>query len=66
MTQKGGESGMRLQDKVAVVTGAASGFGAGIARRFAAEGAKVVLAALNDSAGEGVAAEIAEIGRAHV
>ena len=50
---------MRLRDKVAVVTGAASGFGAGIARRFAAEGAKVVLADLNDSAGEGVAAEIA-------
>ncbi len=50
---------MRLRDKVAVVTGAASGFGAGIARRFAAEGAKVVLADLNDAAGEGVVAEIA-------
>jgi 3-oxoacyl-[acyl-carrier protein] reductase len=50
---------MRLQDKVAIVTGAASGFGAGIARRFAAEGAKVVLADLNDSAGEAVRAEIA-------
>jgi len=49
---------MRLQDKVALVTGAASGFGAGIARRFAAEGAKVVLADLNDDAGEAVAAEI--------
>ena len=34
---------MRLKDKVAVVTGAASGFGAGIAARFAAEGAKVAL-----------------------
>jgi 3-oxoacyl-[acyl-carrier protein] reductase len=34
---------MRLQDKVAIVTGAASGFGAGIAARFAAEGAKVAL-----------------------
>jgi 3-oxoacyl-[acyl-carrier protein] reductase len=50
---------MRLRDKVAVVTGAASGFGAGIARRFAAEGAKVVLADLSDAAGEQVAAEIA-------
>ncbi len=50
---------MRLQDKVAIVTGAASGFGAGIARRFAAEGAKVLLADLNDSAGETVTAEIA-------
>ncbi len=55
---------MRLQDKVAVVTGAASGFGAGIARRFAAEGAKVVLADLNDSAGEAIAAEIADAGGA--
>ncbi len=50
---------MQLQDKVAVVTGAASGFGEGIARRFAAEGAKVVLADLNDQAGGKVAAEIA-------
>ncbi len=50
---------MQLQGKVAVVTGAASGFGEGIARRFAAEGAKVVLADLNDQAGGKVAAEIA-------
>ncbi len=55
---------MRLQDKVAVVTGAASGFGEGIARRFAAEGAKVVLADLNDPAGEAVAAEISASGAA--
>ena len=38
---------MRLKDKVAIVTGAASGFGAGIAARFAAEGAKVALLDLN-------------------
>ncbi len=55
---------MRLQDKVAIVTGAASGFGEGIARRFAAEGAKVVLADLNDPAGEAVAAEISASGAA--
>ena len=45
---------MRLKDKVAVVTGAGSGFGAGIAARFAAEGARVVLADLDDNAGHGV------------
>ena len=39
---------MRLQNKVAIVTGAASGFGAGIAVRFAAEGAKVAMLDLNE------------------
>ena len=34
---------MRLKDKVAIVTGAGSGFGAGIARRFAEEGAQVIV-----------------------
>lgn len=38
---------MRLQGKRAIVTGAASGFGAGIARRFRAEGAQVVIADIN-------------------
>ena len=37
----------RLQDKVAIITGAGSGFGSETARRFAAEGAKVVLADVN-------------------
>jgi 3-oxoacyl-[acyl-carrier protein] reductase len=48
---------MRLKGKVAIVTGAGSGFGAGIARRFAEEGAKVIV---NDvtPAGEKVAKEI--------
>lgn len=49
---------MRLQDKVAIVTGAASGFGAGIARRFAVEGAVVVLADIQEEAGRAVTAEI--------
>jgi 3-oxoacyl-[acyl-carrier protein] reductase len=39
---------MRLEGKVAVVTGGASGFGEGIARRFASEGARVVIADLNE------------------
>lgn len=48
---------MRLQDRVAIVTGAASGFGAEIARQYAAEGARVVLADLNDGGAKAVAAE---------
>ncbi len=55
-------AGRRLQDKVAVVTGAASGFGAGIARRFAAEGAAVVAADLDEAAGQEVVGEIAGAG----
>ena len=48
---------MRLKDKVAIVTGAGSGFGAGIAKRFAEEGARVVLNDI-DPRGERVAREI--------
>src|SRR5258708_23462891 len=48
---------MRLKDKLAIVTGAGSGFGAGIARRFAEEGAQVIV---NDVSrlGEKVAKQI--------
>ena len=49
---------MRLQGKIAIVTGAGSGFGAGIARKFAAEGAQVIVADINAAAAEAVAAEI--------
>ena len=45
---------MKLQDKVAVITGAGSGFGEAMAKRFAAEGAKVVVADINDEGGERV------------
>ena len=48
---------MRLKGKTAIVTGAGSGFGAGIARRFAAEGARVVVNDVNPT-GEKVAEEI--------
>ncbi|UFN49820.1 glucose 1-dehydrogenase [Roseomonas sp. OT10] len=49
---------MRLKDKVTLVTGAASGFGEGIARLYAAEGAKVVVADLNLEGAKRVAGEI--------
>lgn len=49
---------MRLQGKRAIVTGAASGFGEGIARRYAAEGAKVLVADMNLEGAQRVAAEI--------
>lgn len=52
----------RLAGKVAVVTGAASGIGRVSAERFAAEGARVVVADLNESGAEEVAAAIAESG----
>src|SRR2546421_12357025 len=48
---------MRLKDKVAIVSGAGSGFGAGIARRFAEEGAQVIVNDLSPQ-GENVAKEI--------
>jgi 3-oxoacyl-[acyl-carrier protein] reductase len=49
---------MRLKGKTAIVTGAGSGFGEGIARRFAQEGAKVVVNDINAQGGERVAREI--------
>lgn len=52
---------MRLQGKIAIVTGAARGFGEGIARRFAAEGAKLVLADLNLDGAQALAAELGAV-----
>ncbi|WP_439521517.1 SDR family oxidoreductase [Marivita sp.] len=49
---------MRLNGKTAIVTGAASGFGAGIARKFAAEGATVMVVDLNTDAAKAIASEI--------
>ncbi|MBV9509359.1 MAG: SDR family NAD(P)-dependent oxidoreductase, partial [Caulobacteraceae bacterium] len=54
---------MQLQDKVALVTGAASGIGKEIALVYAREGAKVVIADLNAEAAHAVAAEIDPTGK---
>ena len=53
---------MQLKNKVAIITGAASGFGAAIAKRFAAEGAKVVVDDIDAAGGERVAGEIRKAG----
>ncbi len=51
---------MRLKGRVAIVTGGASGFGAEIARRYAAEGAKVAIADLNEAGAKEVAGSLGE------
>jgi NAD(P)-dependent dehydrogenase (short-subunit alcohol dehydrogenase family) len=48
----------RLENKVAVITGAASGIGRATALRFTAEGAKVVVADIDEGAGTKLASEI--------
>jgi len=54
----------RVDGKIAIVTGAASGIGRAIARRFTDEGATVVIADINESAGAQAAAEFSRSGRA--
>lgn len=53
---------MRLKGKIALVTGAGSGFGAGIAKRFSQEGAKVIVNDIDPVGGERVAKELAAQG----
>ena len=53
---------MRLEGKVAIVTGAASGMGAAIAARFAAEGARVACLDINRDGGEAVVRKIHDTG----
>ncbi len=53
----------RLQGKVAVVTGAASGIGEGIAQRFVQEGARVILGDIQDEAGQAVADSLGDSAR---
>ena len=50
----------RLEGKVAIITGAAQGMGASHARRFVAEGAKVVITDLNEEKGTALASELGE------
>ena len=50
----------RLEGKVAAITGAASGFGAGATRRFVAEGAKVVMGDIQHEAGQALADELGD------
>lgn len=53
---------MKLKDKVAIITGAGSGLGRAIALRFAQEGARVVIAELNEAKGEEVLREVQALG----
>ncbi|MCI0812669.1 MAG: SDR family NAD(P)-dependent oxidoreductase, partial [Chloroflexi bacterium] len=53
---------MRLENKVAIITGAARGMGAEEARLFGREGAGVVVADMNEEDGKKVESQIAEAG----
>ncbi|MEP7205826.1 MAG: SDR family oxidoreductase [Casimicrobiaceae bacterium] len=54
---------MRLEGKIAIVTGAGSGFGEGIAKRYAQEGARVMVNDINVEGGTRVVQEIEKSGR---
>jgi 3-oxoacyl-[acyl-carrier protein] reductase len=58
------EGDVRLQDRTAIVTGGASGFGEGIVRRFAEEGATVLVADLNEAGAEAVVAAVGGLAHA--
>ena len=51
---------MRLEGKTAIVTGGASGFGAGIVRKFITEGARVMIADINGEGAEALAGELGQ------
>lgn len=52
----------RLEDRVAIVTGAGQGIGRGVARRFAREGARIVVAEIHAETGERVVKEVEALG----
>lgn len=54
---------MRLKDKVTIITGGGHGLGRAYARRFAEEGAQVVIADIDGAAGEAVAEELVRAGQ---
>lgn len=54
---------MRLQDKVAIITGAANGIGYASAKRFAEEGAIVIIADFNEDVGREKEAELTDLGQ---
>ena len=56
---------MKLDNKVAIITGGAGGIGQGIVRRFLAEGAKVVVVDLNQAQGDELVANLADLGEVH-
>ncbi|WP_209505169.1 MULTISPECIES: SDR family oxidoreductase [unclassified Ruegeria] len=56
---------MRLEGKTAIVTGGASGFGAGIVQKFQAEGARVMIADINGDAAAEMAAQLGAGALAH-
>ena len=53
----------RLRDRVAIITGGASGIGLATAHRFAAEGARVVIADLDEATGQRAADEVGGVFR---
>ncbi|MBW4708328.1 SDR family oxidoreductase [Roseobacter sp. YSTF-M11] len=56
---------MRLTGKTAIVTGSASGFGAGIARKFTSEGARVMVADLNADGAQSLAEQLGDHALSH-